>query len=350
MNDHLSIKKYQDKGLSGLTNLGNTCFINSCLSVLSHTYELNNFLDTDKYKRLLSKKNPDTLLLMEWDNLRKLIWTENCIISPNKFINVVQQVAKIKNMEIFTGYAQNDIAEFFIFMIDSFHTALSREIIMNISGNVENEKDKMAVKCFEKIKNMYSNDYSEIWNLFSAIQLTQIISLETQSVLNTIPEPFFTINLPIPSKNKNPSLQDCFNLYVEEERLENDNAWFNEETNKKENVKKEIKFWSLPTIMAIDIKRFNNNNRKNQILVTFPMDNLDLSKYVIGYKSESYIYDLYAVCNHTGSVMGGHYTSYVKNANNKWYVFNDTQVKEVKNIDEIVSPKAYCLFYRKKQP
>jgi ubiquitin C-terminal hydrolase len=47
--------------------------------------------------------------------------------------------------------------------------------------------------------------------------------------------------------------------------------------------------------------------------------------------------------------MGGHYTSYVKNANDKWYLFNDTQIKEVKNVDEIVTPKAYCLFYRKKQ-
>lgn len=348
MKDNLSIKKYQDKGLSGLTNLGNTCFINSCLSILSHTYELNDFLDTDKYKKLLRKKIPDTVLLMEWDNLRKLIWTDNCIISPNKFIYAVQEVAKIKNMDIFTGYAQNDIAEFFIFIIDCFHTALSREITMNISGNVENEKDKLAVKCFEKIKNMYSHDYSEIWNLFSAMQLTQIISLESQQVLNVIPEPFFTINLPIPPNNKTPSLYECFDLYVEEERLENDNAWFNEETNKKEDVKKEIKFWSFPTIMAIDIKRFNNNNRKNQSLVTFPMDNLDLSKYVIGYKNDSYIYDLYGVCNHSGSVMGGHYTSYVKNANNKWYLFNDTQIKEVKNINDIVSPKAYCLFYRKK--
>ena len=344
----MSIKKYQDKGLSGLTNIGNTCFVNSCLSVLSHTYELNDFLDTPKYKNLLRKKIPDTLLIMEWDNLRKLIWKENCIISPNKFINTLQQVAKIKNMDIFTGYSQNDIAEFFIFIIDCFHTALSREIVMNISGNIENEKDKLAVKCFEKIKNMYSNDYSEIWNLFSAIQLTQIISLESQEILNIIPEPFFTINLPIPSNNKTPSLYDCFNLYVEEERLENENAWFNEETNKKENVKKEIKFWSFPTIMAIDIKRFNNNNRKNQILVSFPIHNLDLSNYVIGYKNDSYIYDLYGVCNHSGSVMGGHYTSYIKNANNKWYMFNDSQVKEVNNINEIVTPKAYCLFYRKK--
>jgi ubiquitin C-terminal hydrolase len=47
--------------------------------------------------------------------------------------------------------------------------------------------------------------------------------------------------------------------------------------------------------------------------------------------------------------MGGHYTSYVKNANNKWYHFNDTNVSEVEKIESIISTKAYVLFYRKRQ-
>ena len=92
-----------------------------------------------------------------------------------------------------------------------------------------------------------------------------------------------------------------------------------------------------------------NPMNKNQVLVTFPLENLDLSKYIIGYKKESYIYDLYGIANHMGGTMGGHYTSFIKNANGKWYHCNDTDVKEVTTENELITPRAYCLFYRKRQ-
>jgi len=342
----MSFKNYENKGLSGLCNLGNTCFMNSCMQIISHIYELNNFLNLESYKKKL-KNNVNSALLMEWDDLRKILWNENCVVSPGKFLNTVQKVAKIKQIDIFTGYSQNDAPEFLLFIIDCFHNALSREIKMTISGNTENETDKIAIKCYEMIKNMYSKEYSEIWNLFYAVHVSEIISLETENRINITPEPFFMIDLPIPANNKTPSLIDCFNLYIEGEILQGDNAWYNEETKTKENIKKKISFWSLPTILVIDFKRFNARNQKNQIYIDFPFD-LDLSKYVIGYKKNSYKYELFGVCNHSGSVLGGHYTCYVKNANGKWYHYNDSDVSEILLLNSIISAKAYVLFYRKK--
>lgn len=343
----MNIEIYKDKGLSGLANLGNTCFINSCMQIISHTYELNHFLDKENYKRKL-KKTCETALILEWDELRKIMWNENCIISPGKFIKTIQKVAQLKGMEMFSGYSQNDVPEFLLFMIDCFHTSLSREIKMTISGNPENTTDEIAIKCFEMIKNMYSKEYSEIWNLFYAVHVSETTNLETGKQITITPEPYFMIDLPIPENNKSPTLIDCLNHYIKGEILDGENALYDEKTKTKINIQKKIQFWSFPNILVIDFKRFNGRAQKNQILVTFPLETLDLSGYVIGYKKDSYKYELYGVCNHSGGVMGGHYTAYIKNANGKWYHFNDTSVSEVGVIDSIISPKAYVLFYRRK--
>ena len=43
-----------------------------------------------------------------------------------------------------------------------------------------------------------------------------------------------------------------------------------------------------------------------------------------------YVYELYAVLNHSGAISGGHYYAYVKNLESKkWYNFNDSNVSEI---------------------
>ena len=87
---------------------------------------------------------------------------------------------------------------------------------------------------------------------------------------------------------------------------------------------------------------------KLQQLLNFPLDDLNLSEYIIGYNPNQYIYDLIGVCNHSGGVSGGHYTSFVKD-DGLWYLCNDTQVIRIDNLQQIITPKAYCLFYKKRE-
>ena len=342
----MEFEKYKDNGLTGLANLGNTCFINSTLQCLSHTYELNEFLDKKTYENKLNKKC-DSVLLVEWDKLRTLMWSKNCIISPKGFISCIQKVAHIKDKDIFTGYAQNDLPEFMLFLVDCFHNAINREVNMKISGNAINDLDKLAKKCYKMIEDMYKKDYSEIVQLFYGIHVSEIVDINTKEILSQKPEPFFMINLPIPQSSKHPSIYDCFDLYTSSERMDGDNKWYNEDKDEKVDIDRHIRFFSLPDILIIDFKRFTASLRKNQILIDFPIKNLDLSDYIVGYNKESYKYDLYGICNHSGSVMGGHYTSFVKNANGSWYHFNDTHITEIKDENKIITPQAYCLFYRK---
>ena len=336
------------KGLTGLVNMGNTCFINSCLQILSNTFELNNILDSSNIMNNLNN-NSDATLMKEWNHLRQLMWKQNCVVEPGKFIYTMQRVAKTKNLELFTGFAQNDISEFMLFVIDCFHNSISRPVDMSIDGSTNTDIDKIAVKVFTQIKTMYSREYSEIWNLFYGMHISQIISCKTGKVLSHTPEPFFTINLPIPNTGKVvTSLYDCFDYYVSGERLEGENGRRNEKTGEYEDIIKNLTYWSLPSVMAIDIKRFDVSGRKSQNLVSFPLTGLDMRKYVIGYQKETYIYDLYGVCNHhSGSTHGGHYTASVKNANGNWYEYDDSNVSVISDPRKIVTSMAYCLFYRK---
>jgi ubiquitin carboxyl-terminal hydrolase 8 len=344
-------KEFEGLGISGLANLGNTCFINTTLQCLSHCYELNKFLKKGKYKQKLNKK-AESLILLEWDKLRDMLWSENCIVSPGGFISSVQKVAKIKDKDIFTGFAQNDSSEFLGFIIDCFHTAIQREVNMTITGTAESDTDKLAEKCYGMMKNMYKKEYSEFLNMFYGIQVSKIVN-EADEYMNAIPEPFLMLNLCLPEEsqknNKSCTLIDCFNHYTLVEVLDGDNKLYNEETKEKYVAKKQVLFWSLPDLLIITLKRFGNSTNKFKCLVDFPLENLNLSEYVVGYNKFSYNYDLYGICNHSGGVFGGHYTAFVKNANNKWYHFNDQLINEVTDISKLCSPQAYCLFYRKKK-
>jgi len=345
-------------GLTGLANLGNTCFINSCMQVLSHTRELNKFLDNGggEYKERMSVYHDksyllDSKLLVEWDNLRKLMWQKDQLISPGGFIKAVQCVAKSKKRDIFTGYAQNDLPEFLLFILETFHNGMRREVDMIITGKIKSKKDEMAMACYEMMKTMYSKEYSEMLDIFYGIHISKI--MKNGNVMSAKPEPYFIVDLPMPNKGGS-SIYNCFEKYCEGESMEGDNGWLNEKTNKLEDVERKIVFWSLPQVLVIDLKRFTPDGRKIKAPIDIEVDELDLSNFVEGYENNEnndYKYELYGICNHSGGTLGGHYTATVRTkpcgSQSEWHLFNDTNVTKTQ-FDGKNNTSGYCLFYRKK--
>jgi len=340
---------YKENGLTGLANLGNTCFINTVLQCLSHTYELNDYLHdiSNNLNTVVNKDTIETPILLQWKELLDLMWSKNCIISPKKFVHCIHNVAQKKNVDIFTGFAQNDLPEFLLFILECFHLSLSTSVHIHIIGEPKNEKDILALHSYKALKQLFEKEYSKIIDLFYGSQYSTLSTIEENKTIHRIHEPFSILNLPIPSNFTKVNIYDCFNEYTKIENLGEENKWKDEEGTY-HIIQKQIQFFNVPKILIIDLKRFFNDGRKNTIFVDFEIDCLDLSNYTTGYNKHSALYELYGICNHSGSNLGGHYYGYIKNANNEWYEFNDTNVSKIEK-HTIKTNKAYCFFYRKKE-
>jgi hypothetical protein len=154
--------------------------------------------------------------------------------------------------------------------------------------------------------------------------------------------------------SKSLALNDCFEHFRLTEKLEKNNEWYCSKCKKHQQAFKKLELFYTPKILILHLKRFSYGSiskyrmwaEKLGQTIDFPLENLDLSHYVVGPCSSSQ-YELYAVSQHYGSTGGGHYTAICKN-NERWYDFNDSSVHSA-SPSNVVSGSAYLLFYRRKE-
>jgi len=337
----------------GLQNLGNTCFMNSCIQVIYQFHELVTLLDNHPNWKS-SPKSAEVSLVDGWLELRQIMKEnsafERRLVVPHKFLHQVSVTAQAKNRELFASADQNDITEFMLFIIECIHAVLARPIEMKICGTPMNSTDELALQCYKVFTESNSKEYSEITTIFSGIYLSEIWAKDMSVKHTSKPEMYSQFSLPIPTTNAEISLYDCFDEFTKDEYLDGDNAWFNEKTGQKEDICKRIRLWNIPEVLVVTLQRFNGGTKRKDV-VHFPIEDgeLDLSKYVVGYNADKYRYTLIGVCSHLGNLHGGHYVAFTRD-DTKWYFCNDEQVKEVqpKIVKRaIVNQHAYCLIYRR---
>ncbi|KAK4492297.1 hypothetical protein RD792_003100, partial [Penstemon davidsonii] len=111
-------------GLTGLQNLGNTCFMNSALQCLAHTPKLVDYFLGD-YKREINPDNPLGMngeIASAFGDLMKKLWTPGATpVAPRAFKLKLAHFAPQ-----FSGFNQHDSQELLAFLLDGLHEDLNR--------------------------------------------------------------------------------------------------------------------------------------------------------------------------------------------------------------------------------
>ncbi|XP_020575146.1 ubiquitin carboxyl-terminal hydrolase 9-like [Phalaenopsis equestris] len=178
------------------------------------------------------------------------------------------------------------------------------------------------------------------------------LNLYDFSFLEDLPEIFKSVFMSKKTRQEAFTLFSCLETFMKEEPLGPDDMWYCPRCKQHRQATKKLDLWRLPEILVVHLKRFSYSRfLKNKLdtFVSFPVRNLDLSKYVLNKAAtpQSHVYELYAVSNHYGGLGGGHYTAYAKLIEEgTWYHFDDGHVSAVSE-DAIKTSAAYVLFYRR---
>uniref|UniRef100_A0A8D3BYB3 Ubiquitin carboxyl-terminal hydrolase n=1 Tax=Scophthalmus maximus TaxID=52904 RepID=A0A8D3BYB3_SCOMX len=193
-------RQSERSGLCGLSNLGNTCFMNSAVQCLSNIPPLTEFFLKDKYTDELNEDNPLGMkgeIARAYAELIKQLWSGKfSYVTPRPFKTQVGRFAPQ-----FSGYQQQDSHELLAFLLDGLHEDLNRirkkPYIQLKDAN--GRPDKVVAE--EAWENHIKRNDSIIVDIFHGLFKSTLVCPVCAKVSVTF-DPFCYLTLPLPMKKE----------------------------------------------------------------------------------------------------------------------------------------------------
>ncbi|CAD5215041.1 unnamed protein product [Bursaphelenchus xylophilus] len=335
------------RGLRGLVNLGNTCFMNCIIQSLVQIPHLRDYFLTDQHtckfqlNDISEEIDEENLCLMcELSNIFQEFYngpTEPFI--PRRMLHLVW-----KHAEHLAGYEQHDAHEFLIAALNVLHQH---------SQSLSSQQAGVECKCI-------------IDQLFTGRLQSDLTCMKCGRISTTV-DPFWDISLDLgDGTSTDKTLEECLANYVKSESLGATAKIKCDSCGSYESATKRLTLKTLPLVACFHLKRFEHTplNRRKKIRspVRFP-EQIDLSPYTTSYCTRvengiggcaanemlirsSNVYDLLAVVNHNGNTESGHYSCFVRHNQDQWYKVND-QIISPQVLESVLVSEGYLLFYTK---
>lgn len=386
------IEKKQMTNRTGLFNSGNDCFINSAIQCLAvspfiHTFIKRYQADDSKMIKIINKYNLGKLKSNEMEeyinglleqNLDIDIYEQRVLkhvakhsgdifiytcfkelinnlhsrnyrtITCNTLITVFQEISQSTGFEHLFNGEQNDPHEFMAYILDKVHNAKSSKVSIDLPENYD-KLDPYFKLYLQHFRARYQNDFSMFVKTFYyyIINCIECNQCKKRS-FEVSPNDIMCVSLPTNwQTNNHITLDECISEMFKVEGID----YKCEHCGNIEHNRMDRKIITKPRTLIIKIKRYaqvRNSLFKINKMIHYP-ETLTISQYFCGVNMQDY--HLYAVINHIGVIGGGHYYSYVKDYNkdhqfeDKWYLCNDSNVREIPETEVMNSQNAYMLFY-----
>uniref|UniRef100_G3NMU6 Ubiquitin carboxyl-terminal hydrolase 2 n=1 Tax=Gasterosteus aculeatus TaxID=69293 RepID=G3NMU6_GASAC len=319
------------QGLVGLKNLGNTVIPTihlgplteqspqraggpvECLYTRQQDHKINACVCASEPKRTVFKQSHSS--------------------APHAFLNTSSLTKRNQNNSLFYFIKIN----FLLYIISN--TYYRKASPLCFASRDEEKGKKMWSKYLER-------EDSKIVDVFVG-QLKSSLTCSHCGFCSTVFDPFWDLSLPIAKQGYGDvSLMDCMRLFTKEDVLDGDEKPTCYRCKARRRCTKKFTIQKFPKILVLHLKRFSEARRTSKLstFVNFPMKDLDLREFASQHSIDA-VYNLYAVSNHSGTTMGGHYTAYCRSpSSGEWYTFNDSRVTPMSS-SQVRSSDAYVLFY-----